>query len=220
MSKIWLPRRREGKIWPSGHPLHPRPRAISVYRWGQMSDADRDGALRAGWLPPMAGGAARTYCVYNGASAALTAALTKVATGATIKTLLQISTPSTIGLRVVEWGISFDAVAATPVECELVETGAINATVTAYNAGDVVKMNGPNDAATLMTLGTANSGFTSSAEGTITATRLGDYQLVAQQYVKQFPLGREFEVAASKFLRVRVTAAVTAGAVCYVCWEE
>lgn len=173
------------------------------------------------WLPPIGGGAAKTYAVWNGATAALTAATTKVATGTTIKTLIQLQWPSTSqGARVVEWGISFDAVNTTPVQCELIETGAINATVTAFAAGDIVKMNGPNDQATLATLSTSTSGFTGSAEGTITATRLGDYQLVAQQFVKQFPQGREFEVPVSKNLRVRVTAAVTSGAICYVVWEE
>lgn len=163
--------------------------------------------------------AAHTFAAYNGASGALTAAEPKVTTGTTLKTLLQVATPATAGLRVIEWGISLDASAATPVQCELIETD-VAATVTAYGVNDIAKMNGPNDAASIVTLGTAASGFTSTAEGTITATRLGDYQLVAQGYVKQFPLGREFEIRTSHFLRVRVTAAIAVNVVCYVVWEE
>lgn len=169
--------------------------------------------------PPMAGGAARTFAVWNGTQAT-TAATAKVATGTAIKTLLQVQTSSTVGIRVIEWGISFDAVAATPVICELIDTAAINATVTTFASTDIVAMNGPNDAASTIVRGTAASGFTASAEGTTTVGRTGDYQLVAQQYVKQFPLGREFEVPVSHNLRIRVTAAVTAGATAFVVWEE
>lgn len=164
---------------------------------------------------------AKTYVSYNGA-APTTAALAPIATGTAIKTLLQIATPSTEQLRVIEWGISFDgSAAATPGKVELIETD-VAATVTAHVAAGVVKLNAPNDVASLVTLGTSATGYTASAEGTTTASRLLDYQLIAptNQYVKQFPLGREPEVAASKFLRVRVTFGTTVNAICYVIWEE
>jgi len=164
---------------------------------------------------------AKTYVAYNGAMPT-TAALAPVTTGTAIKTLLQIATPSTEQLRVVEWGISFDgSAAATPGKVELVETD-VAATVTAHVAAGVMKYNAPNDVASLVTLGTSATGYTATAEGTTTATRVLDYQLIAptNQYVKQFPLGREPEVAASKFLRVRVTFGTAVNAVCYIVWEE
>ena len=69
---------------------------------------------------------ATLYRVNNGASAAA-AAPVKVATGATIKTLLQLKAANT-GLTVVEWGISFDgSAAATPIEVELIDTAALKA---------------------------------------------------------------------------------------------
>lgn len=162
--------------------------------------------------------AARTYQVVNGAQST-TAATPKIATGTAIKTLLQIQA-GVGGLRVIEWGISLDAAASTPLQAELLTTGAVFATVTAFVATDVVKMNGPNDVASGITLGTAASGYNSTAEGTIAAARTGDYQLVSQSYLKQFPLGREFEVAAATALRVRVTAAATVNASCYIVFEE
>ncbi len=72
-----------------------------------------------------------------------------------------------------------------------------------------------------LNLGTALSGYTSTSEGTVTATRLGDYQLVAptNQYLHQWPLQREFGVAAGKVLRVRVTAPATVNMLCYVVFE-
>jgi hypothetical protein len=164
---------------------------------------------------------AKTYVAYNGASPT-TAAIPKVTTGTAIKTLMQLATPSTEDLVVIEWGISFDGTAAaTPIQVELVDTN-VAATVTAYGASDLVKHNNPNGPPSLMTLGTTASGFTATAEGTITATRVLDYQLVAPTgaYVKQFPLGREPSVPVSRFLRVRVTAAAAVNATCYVIWEE
>lgn len=164
---------------------------------------------------------AKTYKAFNGAMPT-TAALAPVTTGTAIKTMLQIATPSTEQLRIVEWGISFDgSAAATPGKVELIETD-VAATVTAHVASGIVKVNAPNDVASLVTLGTSATGYTATAEGTTTASRLLDYQLIAPtgQYVIQYPLGREKEVNASKFLRVRVTFGTAVNAVCWVEWEE
>lgn len=162
-----------------------------------------------------------TYIAHNGASPT-TAALVKVTTGTAIKTLLQIATPSTCELRVSEWGISFDgSAAATPIQVELIETD-VAATVTAHVAAGVRPLNDTGTVASKMTLGTSATGYTATVEGTTTVSRLLDYQQVAPSglFVKQWPLGLEPEVAVSKFLRVRVTAAAAVNAVCYVVWTE
>lgn len=162
---------------------------------------------------------AQRYLTMNGAMPTA-AALPKVTTGTAIKTMLQIATSSTSPIWVDEWGIGFDGtVAATPVNCELIETGAVNATVTAHVAAGVQQYDRVADGgAAPVTLGTAATGYTATAEGTVTATRYGDFQLVppSSLYVKQFPLGREFFVPPSKFLRIRVTAAAAVNCWCYV----
>lgn len=167
--------------------------------------------------------ASRLYSAFNGAMVT-TAAPVKITTGTAVKTMLQISTSATMALEVVEWGISFDgSAAATPGVCELVDTVAINATVTAFVAADITKVSQAASAlASGITLGTANSGFTSSAEGTITATRQLDTQMLppTAPYIKQFPLERGPEVLASEFLRVRVTFGTAINALCYVVWQE
>lgn len=164
----------------------------------------------------------KLFKVYGG-PAPTTAAQATIATGTAIKTLVQVATPSTKGIAVVEWGISFDGTNAsnTPIKCELIQTD-VAATVTAFGAGDVIKVSHPSDEATLMTLSTSGSGYNASAEGTITATRVGDAQLVnpTTGYDMQFPLGREFVVPVSKFLRVRVTAGASVNAYPYIVWEE
>jgi hypothetical protein len=151
-----------------------------------------------------------------------TAALTPVTTGTAVKTLLQVATPSTKAIKVVEWGISFDgSAAATPIRCELIQTD-VAATVTAHVSAGVQPYNDANAPASLVTLGTSATGYTASAEGSITATRWGDLQLIAPttSYVKMWPLGREFAVPISKFLRVRVTAGTAVLAYTYIVWSE
>lgn len=169
---------------------------------------------------------ANTYTVFNGPMAT-TAAPASVATGAAVKTLLQLA--PAVPINVTAWGISFDgSAAATPGKCELIDTSTVFGTVTAFVAADVQPQNDPNAPAntagssgTPLNLGTALSGYTCTSEGTITATRMGDLQLVAptNQYVQQFPLGREFRVPAGHALRVRVTFGTTVNALAWVSFE-
>lgn len=149
-----------------------------------------------------------------------TAAQAVVTTGTTIKTLLQVKGVTGVQFRIVEWGLSFDgSAAATPIKCELLETGTVFATVTAAVAADITKFDNPNNptSTTYFSVGTAATGYTSTAEGTITAVRMFDAQLIAptNQYVKQFPLGREPMVNADSSLRVRVTAGAAVNAYAY-----
>lgn len=165
------------------------------------------------------------YLIQNSA-AGTTAAPVKVTTGTAIKTLLQIKPGTTLGLHVVEWGISFDgAVAATPGNVELMESD-VAATVTALAAADITKLDaaalmGGDPTTNLILVGTTSTGFTSTSEGTITVSRLLDWQLIAptNQYVKQFPLGERPHIQISKFLRIRVTFAAAINAACYVVVE-
>lgn len=161
------------------------------------------------------------YVAYNGPMPT-TAAIPKVTTGTAIKTMLQLAPPSTRPLTVAGWGISFDgSAAATPIVCELIQTD-VAATVTAHVAAGLMPFNDPNAPASLLTLGTAATGYTATAEGTITATRVLDLEDVqpTNQYVNWFPEGREPQVPLSKFLRVRVTAGTAVNCHCWVVWGE
>lgn len=163
------------------------------------------------------------YIATNGPMAT-TSATQKVTTGTSIKTLLQIQTSSTRPLIVVEWGISFDGSAAgTPIQCELIDTFSVAATVTAHVTAGIQPFDAVTDApASVVTLGTSATGYTASAEGSITQTRILDVQQVApsNQYIKQFPLGREPFVPVSHNLRIRVTAGTAVNATCYAVWQE
>lgn len=165
------------------------------------------------------------YLIQNGV-AGTTAAPVKVTTGAVIKTMLQVKPSATLGMHIVEWGISFDgSAAATPGNVELMETD-VAATVTALAAADITKLDaaalmGGDPTTNLIQVGTTATGYTSSNEGTPTVARLFDWQLLPPTgpYVKQFPLGERPHVQIAKFLRVRVTFAVAINAACYVIVE-
>ncbi len=165
------------------------------------------------------------YLIANGASPTI-AAQVAVATDAVIKTLLQIKLGrAVLHGKVVEWGISFDgAAAATPIDCELLTTGTVAATVVAHVAAGIVNLDSKADAPTDLDpfdFGTAETGYTASAEGTIVASRMLDVQHIAptNQYVKQWPLGREPWFDHTDFLRIRVTAGATVNAYCYAVIE-
>jgi len=160
--------------------------------------------------------------LYQALSAALptTAAVAKTSTGTAIKTLMQVATPSTMRIKVVEWGISLgNPASASEVTCELIQTDVAATTGTSFTPQLFDDPNGP---ASLCVGGTALTCFGPTVEGTITATRVGDVQILCPpvSYVYPWPLGREFQVPVSRFLRVRVTATVACNAIAYVIWEE
>ncbi len=156
-----------------------------------------------------------------------TAAPVKQPTGTAIRTMLQIECGANTGLTIVEWGISFDGFAAAlPVQCELFETTVAATMSTASVSADVTEMNAQaiGGATTIVFGGTTHTGFATAAvtEGTVANYRSIDAQMIAptNQYVLQWPLGREGQIQPSKFVRIRVTAGTTVNCYAYVVWEE
>lgn len=164
---------------------------------------------------------AKSYGVYNGA-AVTTAAPVAVTTGTVVKTMIQLNTSASSEARVTEWWWDGSASAAqAPAVIELLFHATGAATVTAYAAADIKKYD-PNSRASLVTLGTANSGFSASAEGTV-ATPSGNMVQQIQPttgFYIQYPLGREPEMAVSSFLRLRNTVNPAVNAICGISWEE
>ncbi len=167
------------------------------------------------------------YKTWNGPMPT-TAAQQQVTTGTTIKTMLQIATPSTREIQIIAWGFSVDDPPGADAVFELLETD-VAATVTAHVAAGVqpVVAGLP---ASLMTLGTSATGYTATVEGSITTTRVFDVVSMssvsaeaapAMQYMYQFMPDERPVVAVSKFLRVRATTPTTAVDMrCWVVWDE
>lgn len=162
------------------------------------------------------------YVINNGPMPT-TASFAAVTTGTAIKTLLQLKPFNVMKIR--EWGISFDgSAAATPILCELLDTGTVFGTVTASADADIMKMDGAEGAVASiagLTLSTTATGYTCTSEGSITAVKLFDTQLVAptNQYVKQFPLGAEPKLIIGNAVRIRVKAGAAVNAICYMVLE-
>jgi hypothetical protein len=144
-----------------------------------------------------------------------TAPATAVTTSATLYTSLQIVPATSAPLYIVEWGVAFNGsslVAGFP--CELVDTGTVAATVTAYVLADVMAYDSLAIAAIQtsgtsgipLNLGTSLSGYTSSAEGSTTACFVHDSAMVTPigGYFKQFPLGAQPYVKPGNILRIRI----------------
>lgn len=165
------------------------------------------------------------YRTFNGPMPT-TAAQASVTTGTTIKTMLQLATPSTRQIQLIAWGFSLDDAPGADAVIELLQTD-VAATVTAHTASGVQPLD-PNAPASLLTLGTSATGYTSSSEGTTTAARVFDAVSVDStggttdlRYVYQWMPDERPIIAVSKFLRVRATTPTTASDMrCWVVWDE
>jgi hypothetical protein len=166
--------------------------------------------------------AVNVYKVYN-AAMPTTAAIAKLATGTAIKTQIQIAPPTNKDVAVLGWGVSFDgSAAATSIMCELCETDVAATSLTAHVQAGLVNINNPGGANSLCQLGTALTGFGAGAEGTITAIRMGDAQLIqpTNQFIYDWILGYEFVIRAGKFGRIRITAGTTVNCLAYMLYTE
>lgn len=155
-----------------------------------------------------------------------TAAQASVTTGTAIKTMLQIATPSTRQIQLIAWGFSIDDTAGADGVVELLQTD-VAATVTAHVASGVQPLD-PNAPASLMTLSTTATGYTATAEGSTTASRVFDAVALSSttsespySYVYQWMPDERPIVAVSRFLRVRATTATTGVDMrCWVVFDE
>lgn len=155
-----------------------------------------------------------------------TAAQASVTTGTAIKTMLQIATPSTRQIQLIAWGFSIDDTSGADGVVELLQVD-VAATVTAHVAAGVQPLD-PNAPASLMTLGTSATGYTATAEGTPTASRVFDAISLSATtsespytYVYQWMPDERPIIAVSKFLRVRATTPTTAVDLrTWIVWDE
>lgn len=163
------------------------------------------------------------YVAYNGPMPTTGAQATQAVVNGT-KTMLQLATPSTRMLTIISWGYSVNQVAFGVIDlC----TQNVADTVTAHTATGVPSLD-PNAPPSLLTLGTAATGYAASAQGTPTVTRMFDSQQLGAtagmnelNYSYQFMPDERPIVAVSSFLKIRATYTATGPSVqCWVCWDE
>lgn len=195
----------------------PSLRALS---WDELYAAIRAGAakVREGSLVPSPAGASDSLYV---AIPYTSNAAVKVATATTAKTLIQVATPSTQDIDIIQWSCSFDASsAATPIIIELLQFD-VAATVTSLTP---TPLRDPNAPASLCVGGASATGYNASAEGSPTTTFIKDvvYCPPTNGVIVQYPLGHEPGFPISKFVRLRATGASsdTPNALPSIMWKE
>jgi hypothetical protein len=156
--------------------------------------------------------AATIYSVQN-AALPTTAATVRVATGTSIKTLLQGTAASTKRIEICGWQVDMDGSPDGVVEL-------IHTTTVAGGSATAVTPTVWSDSAGSAALSTW--GFSPSTEGTVVATtRLLDlHNVKANQSTYWFPLAERPQVPASGVVRVRVSMTTGANALCTVWFTE
>jgi hypothetical protein len=144
-------------------------------------------------------------------------------TAATTKTVLQVATPTTtMDIRILGWGVSFDGTSGTgvPVIAHLIDTGTVAATVTSLTPDN---WGNPLAPLSLCVGGVSATGYNASVEGTITAARLLDSQHVHPQsgYGVWFPEVRiQPRVPVNTILRIRCKAPAGVNVLPWIVWAE
>lgn len=146
-------------------------------------------------------------------------AAVEVATGAVLKTVLQLATPSTTRIRVAGWGISFDGVEPTDPAgvVELIDV-SVAATVTTLTP----ELYGQGAAVSLCIGGTALTGYLATAEGAVSGSNLLDAEQVHPQtgYSVLLPERLWPTVDVSRFLRIRTLFSVTINCIPWILFDE
>lgn len=171
----------------------------------------------------MSSGIRPVFATFNVAQPAA-AGVVPVTSGTALKTMLQIKAPAAAGMVIEAWGFSWDTAVGASSTVELLTTD-VAATVTAHVAAGVLSY-GKAAAVSTVQLGTAATGFTASAEGTIAAGKMYDAVMLGpttaiEPYVRVFADRERPYLAANAFLRVRANVATTAtNLLCWVRWHE
>jgi hypothetical protein len=162
------------------------------------------------------------YVAYNCAIDSSTGVMAGTSYSPGAKVAIQLATPSTISVRIVEWGVSFNGTAAgSPAVCTLAQASAASTGLTTHSTSTVLPV-GDNPKTSSLTMGTGSTGFGAVSIVTNTTERQFAGALVGpmSQYEKQFPLGRDYVVSPSKYCQLRINTATTLTAIAYIVFEE
>jgi len=134
---------------------------------------------------------------------------------ATAKSVIELGTASSDRARIVSWWVEFDGATATAVPVRI-EVGRFSSAVTTATTGTASKYD-PADGTPATTVK-----HSTSTEGAGTAEAgIENHRCHPQSgMLVQYPLGREYILAASTFFRIRLTAAATVNATVGIVWEE
>jgi hypothetical protein len=148
-------------------------------------------------------------------------------TGTAIRTMMQLAPAAGVGyMKIHAWRFSLSSY-GTAGTVELLDAGTVFATMsTAYAVADIqphndalAPANTTGSSGIPLNLGTALSGFatTSVTEGTITASRMKDFQVDPQgPYAWSWPLDLEPQIPGGNGLRIRANFGTSVNMLCSV----
>lgn len=162
------------------------------------------------------------YTAFNGTVDALTAMMasgTSYATGA--KVAIQIATSATGRVRVIEWGLSGSGTAGGAKTLATLAQASTASTMTTAHSQATITPTGDDTTACPLTMSTTACGYGIGAITSATTQRQYAAALLdpAEHYEKQLPLGRDFVVAPSSFLQLRINTAATNVLLAYLVFE-
>jgi hypothetical protein len=144
-----------------------------------------------------------------------------VPSGTALKTILAIATAASDRAELIEWGVTFDSVAASavPVEARLQRqstAGTGGAALAANYGPNPQNVSSPAPSATAL----KGPAGTWTAEPTAGAILRAVLVPPTSGYCQQFPLGQEPKVPVSSWLGIVVTAAANVNVTAYMVWAE
>lgn len=161
------------------------------------------------------------YIAYNCAIDATTGMMSGTSYSSGAKVAIQLASSSSLNIRAVEWGVSFNGSAAgTPAVCTLAQASAASTCSSAHSTSTIMPV-GDNPKACQLSMGTTSCGYGNGAITTNTTERqfAGCFVGPTSQYEKQFPLGRDYVLEPSKYLQLRINTAATLTAIAYITFE-
>jgi hypothetical protein len=141
------------------------------------------------------------------------------------KTVLQVATPSTIDIRIMGWGVSFDGASGTavPVICHLLQTDVAASGLTAQAADNFGNDLQPTSLCVSGAALTGHGGGVTPTEGSITVVRYFDSQHVHPQagYGIFWPgETHQAKIPVSRFVRIRCRAQAAVNVIPWILYAE
>lgn len=169
------------------------------------------------------------YIAWNSPMVTATS-MVPVTTGTSIKTMLQLATPSTRQISIISWGWMIDQLPTTTLvgKIDLIESDT-GATITQHVAAGLQPLLPGVPASQLLVSTTSQTGYTSSSETAPTVTRtLAQAQINGITSLGMTPANNPYQflpneqpvVAVSKFVRIRATFGSAVNMLCWIDWEE
>lgn len=165
------------------------------------------------------------FIAYNMAHSTTTnvGAGTSYASGA--KCAIQLDVPTTMRLQILEWGISFDATAASTgtANVELCQGTTASTMSTAHTNATVLAVGMDGAATSRLNYGTtSDTGYGNGSIASTTTELTFDklYMNLTGSYMKMWPLGEQPMCDADSFVQLRVNTSATANAIAYIRFRE